>query len=128
VGWLRGELDPDRHVQIAPGESYRITIVGESDTTAGDTVDLRYDRVRDRFDFVATVRPRGESVEHLRPHREALQLTGDGSLLPTRYRLTSWKDGTIGATYTPSRGGEHPLYARKQINAQRLIEYFPRYI
>jgi hypothetical protein len=127
-GRLRGELDEDLHVQVAPGESYRISLAGSEPDTEGDRIDLRYDRAKDLFDVTLVVAPRGASVEHLSPHRERLKLTGDGSMLPTRYALTLWQDKTVGAGYREGKGSDHPLYARKARDARRLVDLFPRYL
>jgi hypothetical protein len=127
-GRLRGELDEDAHVQVAPGESYRISLAGAEADTEGDRIDLRYDRAKDLFDVTLVVAPRGKSVEHLSPHRERLKLAGDGSMLPTRYRLTLWQDKSVGVAYREGKGSDHPLYARKARDARRLIDLFPRYL
>jgi hypothetical protein len=128
MGRLRGELDADTDVQVAPGESYRIVLAGRRAETRGDRLDLRYDRAKDRFDLVLVAAPRGGSVEHLAAHSERLWLTGDGSQLITRYRLTLWQDKTIGVTYRAGKGNDHPIYARKAVAAQKLVDLFPRYL
>jgi hypothetical protein len=128
MGRLRGELDPDEHVQIAPGESYRIVLEGGRPETRGARLDLRYDRAKDRFDLALRAVPRGDSVAHLSAHQERLRLVGDGSMLLTRYRLVLWRDDTIGVTYREGKGSDHPLYVRKALAAQKLVDLFPRYL
>lgn len=127
-GRLRSELDEDEHVQVAPGESYRIRITGSGPETEGDRLDLRYDRAKDRYDLTLVLEPRGRSVEHLQPHTERLRLTGDGSLMPTRYALTLWQDKTVGTAYREGKGDDHPLFAQKARAARQLVDLFPRYL
>jgi len=126
VGLLRGEYEEESHLEVIPGESYRIRIAGGSEMTQGDVMDLRYDLAGDRYTLNMRFTPRLTGKTNLAAHSEVLVLAGDGTGQAARYRLQSWKDGSLGVTYSPKSGGRHPLFARVQEDARRLLSFFPR--
>lgn len=126
---LRAELDVDKNTEVAPGEASRITLSGGTDDTRGDSCDLRHDLVRDRFQLRVTAAPRDEAHADLAPHTEKLILQGDAASPNGRldgYRMISWRDESLGLTWSTKRGGEHPLFAAKERWARLVIGFFPR--